>query len=264
MSGPTEPGSSPLARGLPSTPRKGERGGSSPLARGLRALPLGGHAGPRIIPARAGFTRWHIIVGEHHRDHPRSRGVYDTMMTILSDALGSSPLARGLPPAEPHSHHVRRIIPARAGFTWGPARRRAAHRDHPRSRGVYASMASSTPAPLGSSPLARGLPRSSPSPISPSGDHPRSRGVYDYTGRREEILIGSSPLARGLRVFPTHPCTDRRDHPRSRGVYHFLPVLSVGGSGSSPLARGLHAAHTRCVKTYGIIPARAGFTGSLG
>ena len=51
------PGSSPLARGLPSGPR--------PVDGGLR-----------IIPARAGFTCLCFVRTFVRRDHPRSRGVY--------------------------------------------------------------------------------------------------------------------------------------------------------------------------------------------
>ena len=96
------PGSSPLARGLP-----------SPLA---APVLKGG-----IIPARAGFTRRSRSRLGKAADHPRSRGVYwrDTEDAPLLE--GSSPLARGLPrlPAQPRGRIG--IIPARAGFTSRPA-----------------------------------------------------------------------------------------------------------------------------------------------
>ena len=70
--------------------------GSSPLARGLprrASLPL--HS-VRIIPARAGFT----LRGPRSRldvwDHPRSRGVYIDVKHRIAAESGSSPLARGL------------------------------------------------------------------------------------------------------------------------------------------------------------------------
>ena len=93
-------GSSPLARGLRCVRRRGtligsdhprSRGvyttrhtpnygnmGSSPLARGL---PKGGSyevAERGIIPARAGFTPSPPPQGPRPRDHPRSRGVYNS------------------------------------------------------------------------------------------------------------------------------------------------------------------------------------------
>ena len=51
-------------------------GGSSPLARGLPANLASCATGQRIIPARAGFTRWGGRGWLLGPDHPRSRGVY--------------------------------------------------------------------------------------------------------------------------------------------------------------------------------------------
>ena len=92
-------------------------GGSSPLARGLR--PHRRRPAPRrgIIPARAGFTTRRILCPIHTRDHPRSRGVYDVTVWGDDAERGSSPLARGLPPAEEDCGRAHGIIPARAGFT---------------------------------------------------------------------------------------------------------------------------------------------------
>ena len=91
--------------------------GSSPLARGLQLTVLGHSGRPRIIPARAGFTRvmypHSIIIG----DHPRSRGVYHSGIKVHEDFRGSSPLARGLPESIGVGDEGGRIIPARAGFT---------------------------------------------------------------------------------------------------------------------------------------------------
>ena len=132
--------------------------GSSPLARGLlrdlrrTASQLG------IIPARAGFTRWHYYAGSQGTDHPRSRGVYYGEQRTSAWTVGSSPLARGLPPHALALMMAHRIIPARAGFTFLSDTGLAEMTDHPRSRGVYVFP----PVPVldceGSSPLARGLP----------------------------------------------------------------------------------------------------------
>ena len=113
--------------------------GSSPLARGLLGRGVGGVGGKRIIPARAGFTPGRR--GRRHGpwDHPRSRGVYE-LGTVVGD-----------PPA--------RIIPARAGFTLPVVHRHSSSPDHPRSRGVYWRDEEDIVRPVGSSPLARGLPR---------------------------------------------------------------------------------------------------------
>ena len=111
----------------------------------------------RIIPARAGFTRILTLRPLPRRDHPRSRGVYAYGDRHTSNGQGSSPLARGLLIVHRASGVIRRIIPARAGFTGGGFTSSANSSDHPRSRGVYAAMRSEKSATVGSSPLARGL-----------------------------------------------------------------------------------------------------------
>ena len=111
--------------------------GSSPLARGLREAEAARLAGLGIIPARAGFTG---CLGAHRRrrwDHPRSRGVYESPTWTDLTLPGSSPLARGLPLPGDDVGALRRIIPARAGFTRADRLALRGHLDHPRSRGVY-------------------------------------------------------------------------------------------------------------------------------
>ena len=70
--------------------------GSSPLARGLHLERLTAHERPRIIPARAGFTRCSAPRTPAPMDHPRSRGVYLGDHVPGRHPEGSSPLARGL------------------------------------------------------------------------------------------------------------------------------------------------------------------------
>ncbi len=131
-----------------------------------------------IIPARAGFTGSGSSPATHHRDHPRSRGVYFHLAVVLDATHGSSPLARGLR----HQGH----------------RHGGGHSDHPRSRGVYERCDAGLSALPGSSPLARGLlleglrdaivkgiiparagfTRRTSFSWSSATDHPRSRGVY--------------------------------------------------------------------------------------
>ena len=152
--------------------------GSSPLARGLLPVHTSRVKALRIIPARAGFTRWVRSHFQKAADHPRSRGVYSNDLVVRDAEPGSSPLARGLPK-----------LPER-----GPK----SGTDHPRSRGVYTTIRSLFSELTGSSPLARGLRRAvrvlfRPGRIIPAragftpkdsgsrfagSDHPRSRGVY--------------------------------------------------------------------------------------
>ena len=197
---------------------------------------------------------------------------------------------------------MRRIIPARAGFTKAVSAPACIAADHPRSRGVYVADARSFSADWGSSPLARGLQTHltgdqarlriiparagftgyPPRPRCRARDHPRSRGVYTPSPQSLGTRSGSSPLARGLpsrqccsgcrtRIIPARagftPAGKRwtlrlADHPRSRGVYQATGVDDVLVLGSSPLARGLQVRLQGPVEACRIIPARAGFTPS--
>ena len=149
----------PRSRGVYLTPTRLRdfRPGSSPLARGLHRSGRRGRSWRGIIPARAGFTPDAPHQSPCGRDHPRSRGVYRAARSRRSVQGGSSPLARGLPSTSSVPNSTTGIIPARAGFTARPDRVRRLGRDHPRSRGVYRMGGGALgPAP-GSSPLARGL-----------------------------------------------------------------------------------------------------------
>ena len=193
----------------------------------------------RIIPARAGFTPGRFVTTEESSDHPRSRGVYLTCGRETTTNQGSSPLARGLPADDGEIIPIRRIIPARAGFTSESSPPVAAGEDHPRSRGVYSTSQDPSMSPGGSSPLARGL------------------------------RVGRAPTQGRCRIIPAragftnlsaksegHPW----DHPRSRGVYLRGSLLRDRRGGSSPLARGLPPLRRVDHGASGIIPARAGFT----
>ena len=153
----------PRSRGVynQGRPLRAEYPGSSPLARGLHASGEPVRKAVRIIPARAGFTWLAADVMVTDPDHPRSRGVYAVCAVAGFIAWGSSPLARGLPRPAGDRAVGPGIIPARAGFTADRSRVPAAARDHPRSRGVYAEELRARAGEGGSSPLARGLRRSS-------------------------------------------------------------------------------------------------------
>ena len=172
-------------------------------------------------------------------DHPRSRGVYGHPIGRGDVGQGSSPLARGLLRLVLNARQPGRIIPARAGFTHAGRAARWTGADHPRSRGVYLTSPDSHPCRAGSSPLARGLPP-----------------VPGHAGQRRRII----PARAGFTHVPACTSATVRDHPRSRGVYPRAAGSSAASTGSSPLARGLHTTVRYCFVTFGIIPARAGFT----
>ena len=193
----------------------------------------------RIIPARAGFTKFATNTDVTQRDHPRSRGVYAQSSSPTGCSAGSSPLARGLPTIHSGQEPKLRIIPARAGFTSVVEESSPVGGDHPRSRGVYLPDGGGGRGGEGSSPLARGLRNHLAQGRDRVRDHPRSRGVYWWTRAWIGFVRGSSPLARGLPRSPRpgRPCEGiiparagftlveggrllrGQDHPRSRGVY---------------------------------------------
>ncbi len=96
------------------------RQGSSPLARGLPPFSGSMRTSGGIIPARAGFTLQTTMQDGTTQDHPRSRGVYFSWLMYAPVHPGSSPLARGLLRLSKGLCGIRRIIPARAGFTLNP------------------------------------------------------------------------------------------------------------------------------------------------
>ena len=190
----------PRSRGVYRGPRGPVRraAGSSPLARGLPGTQCCRRHPERIIPARAGFTLRPSPTRKPGPDHPRSRGVYRTWRPGTPKRPGSSPLARGLPEQMIEQFRKYGIIPARAGFTRSGAATPSRAADHPRSRGVYPCRVDGQGAARGSSPLARGLHRRTPTLLSHPGIIPARAG---FTAHRR-------PRGRPL-----------RDHPRSRGVY---------------------------------------------
>ena len=194
--------------------------------------------------------------------------------------MGSSPLARGLPPRTPRPGSTPGIIPARAGFTEQLVHDGQYRGDHPRSRGVYPPRRVSRIRRPGSSPLARGLQHGRTESgdwagiiparagftgwvagrWAPPRDHPRSRGVYDDLVDVRTMTVGSSPLARGLRRIRLTALMGLRIIPARAGFTLLFCVTGCWGPGSSPLARGLPDPEALSSGVTRIIPARAGFT----
>ena len=148
----------PRSRGENISDRRGEhsRPGSSPLARGKLEGRLAALSGQRLIPARAGKT---LAIGTKtptHPAHPRSRGENNLSEDDSSFWRGSSPLARGKPPALRPSPAQDGLIPARAGKTIRPQTSSPKAAAHPRSRGENRSARDTGGSSQGSSPLARG------------------------------------------------------------------------------------------------------------
>ncbi len=172
---------------------------------------------------------------------------------------GSSPLARGTPPARHVRGDHRRFIPARAGNTVALGHRLVARRFIPARAGNTSRHRARTAA---------------------SAVHPRSRGEHLRPLRRYSCATGSSPLARGTRLCFSLRRLLRRFiparagntytslyivsasavHPRSRGEHDASLRARAGTGGSSPLARGTRTCSCRWRAPGRFIPARAGNT----
>ena len=136
--------------------------GSSPLARGTLLEADTGDVPSRLIPARAGNTSPVSVTLFLSPAHPRSRGEHVIQSLSASKTGGSSPLARGTRDGETQVRRATRLIPARAGNTLHPVVGVLMLEAHPRSRGEHNPGSSSVGLGCGSSPLARGTPRSRP------------------------------------------------------------------------------------------------------
>ena len=259
--------------------------GSSPLTRGKPAVRQCGEGPSRLIPAHAGKTLAPIRPNEFTQAHPRSRGENGGLPGVPGMFHGSSPLTRGKLVAALVDGTDLGLIPAHAGKTASPRRRRQPTAAHPRSRGENTSRLTPSQTVVGSSPLTRGKPchrlatrpprrlipahagkttRRYPDRCGTSA-HPRSRGENDFPPETARPRHGSSPLTRGkpgnhrlLRwepgLIPAHAGkTGRRDsrrvrkaaHPRSRGENRPSCPWRPVREGSSPLTRGKPTANTR-------------------
>ena len=278
--------------------------GSSPHTRGAR--PVDGHvaAANGIIPAYAGSTHLGASMCTSARDHPRIRGEHDRRVEALEDVGGSSPHTRGARSRVRPCLPAPRIIPAYAGSTRLPARRRRRRRDHPRIRGEHRQHRGRPEGGRGSSPHTRGARKSTGRPTpngriipayagsTPHGmiwiawipDHPRIRGEHFRGILGCAQIDGSSPHTRGApglgavvdpeggiipayagsTVAPREVAAGVQDHPRIRGEHPQQPWNPVHEIGSSPHTRGARLLWHNLPRRPRIIPAYAGSTVASG
>ena len=172
--------------------------GSSPLARGTPIATVPDVEVARLIPARAGNTRYSAHRLLAHTAHPRSRGEHCRHIQDQPGRCGSSPLARGTPIEQLEEVVEVRLIPARAGNTMVNAAIARCQSAHPRSRGEHSIRSRSRSFFPGSSPLARGTHG--------------GQGVGKTTWRLIPARAGNT-----CRIFS--PLNSKGAHPRSRGEH---------------------------------------------
>ena len=277
--------------------------GLSPRVRGTRPAANPAGVRRRIIPARAGNTRWPASSPRRGGDHPRVCGEHLNAVAGGNADTGSSPRVRGTPSSVTGLTSLSRIIPACAGNTRKVHDRGRNHRDHPHVCGEHRSLIRIVQERLGSSPRVRGTRLSNPLDVVVVGiipacagntlrtrrrcvsswDHPRVCGEHGWWANESCVVQGSSPRVRGTRtssriygrvrgIIPA--CAGnteglnvhlhlRRDHPRVCGEHNGKIPSGAGMLGSSPRARGTQARLGRGDGVDGIIPACAGNTEGL-
>ncbi len=151
----------PRSRGEHMAPTESTRAkwGSSPLARGTPSTIARVTGAGGLIPARAGNTLPYSPGCTVSWAHPRSRGEHKFAVGAVTSWAGSSPLARGTLAAGGQPVLVGGLIPARAGNTASVRADRQGVGAHPRSRGEHRTRSMNQSHGKGSSPLARGTPR---------------------------------------------------------------------------------------------------------
>ena len=134
--------------------------GSSPLARGTRKTAKDSHSSAGFIPACAGNSAGCPQVSDRHPVHPRLRGELTLVVPASRPITGSAPLARGTLNFFIREELIHRFIPACAGNSSSPVGHFGVCTVHPRLRGELSGRYIQTSCECGSSPLARGTPRS--------------------------------------------------------------------------------------------------------
>ena len=178
--------------------------GSSPHGRGTRVRGNGNRAALRIIPARAGNTSVTCAVAAANADHPRTGGEHRRMHFADHLAVGSSPHGRGTRSNSLLPRSIQRIIPARAGNTFGDAKHDSQGADHPRTGGEHPALAVTRISEVGSSPHGRG-----------------THGAIE----RWEVEIRIIPARAGNTPQKAHRQPLPSDHPRTGGE-HICPANS--------------------------------------
>ena len=160
--------------------------GSPPLARGVHCKVCKLCSRPRITPACAGSTRALTLHVVRMKDHPRLRGEYITLLSDTTKAIGSPPLARGVPFTQYVLTLPFRITPACAGSTHTLNMKILAIQDHPRLRGEYRAIRKGTTTRLGSPPLARGVQSYTKRHDNTSGITPACAGSTKPLGKKKD------------------------------------------------------------------------------
>ena len=259
-----------------------EDGGSSPRVRGKHGALDGARLGARLIRARAGKTQPLQVRGDPAPAHPRACGENEGGAIELATTAGSSPRVRGKQGTAATNSSKSGLIPARAGKTLGACARGCRRRAHPRACGENPWAPARARAPGWLIPARAGKTGRPSRCGSGTAAHPRACGENTFPACMTGTLAGSSPRVRGK---PRRDPGGRLDrgliparagktsgpggliragtaHPRACGENISAGSPPFHASGSSPRVRGKLQRVAVVVDPLGLIPARAGKTGS--
>ncbi len=130
---------------------------------------------------------------------------------------------------------------------------------HPRTRGEHFVGDGIGGVAPGSSPHARGAPRTARHPAAVQGSSPHARGAH-FLVRCVGEERGLIPARAGSTPSAIKKALTTRAHPRTRGEHDAPVTLATVTPGSSPHARGAPRHVDGCLEGLGLIPARAGST----
>ena len=174
----------------------------------------------------------------NRRDHPRIRGEHSSLLQSILVPWGSSPHTRGARAMPGAVRLPGGIIPAYAGSTDIPDRRRAARPDHPRIRGEHGAGQPRDPRGRWIIPAYAGSTTTGRACRLPAGDHPRIRGEHAVDHGGPAGVGGSSPHTRGARRTLAGVDYKYSIIPAYAGSTSTPPDGTVLDPGSSPHTRG--------------------------
>ena len=189
-----------------------------------------------ITPACAGNTIKSDLRRIKAKDHPRLRGEYSEIYSMISPEMGSPPHARGILRAVVLIVWQVGITPAYAGNTANGFSGRPGRPHHPRLRGEYWPPTFVRNTEPGSPPLARGIRHVKLQDMLIGGITPACAG----NTRSDAVMQawpGITPACAGNTVAASGSSRLHWDHPRMCREYTFRRC-NAGVAGDHPRMRG--------------------------
>ncbi len=276
---------------------------SSPRERGSADRHRPRHRGGKVLPARAGVSRWPTRSRSSRSGPPRASGGQPPLRLKIHDRPWSSPRERGSAGARTARAREGCVLPARAGVSRSASGTSSAPTGPPRASGGQPAARAAARVPVASSPRERGsavpsppstrggrvlparagvsrpTPRRTPTSSSPpraSGGQPQSPGPLRRILRSSPRERGSAgdnttsaghkevlPARAGVSRLELHELGGQEGPPRASGGQPPGTAQQIAGGASSPRERGSAAALRHLPALQIVLPARAGVSRRL-